>query len=70
LRRDRGRLRIKACKNRAQNGAILAVAVRMEDRRECSGERSFHKVVEQARWMYNGAVFEVKQEIPVKGVLP
>jgi hypothetical protein len=42
----------------------------MEDRRECSGERSFHKVVEQARWMYNGAVFEVKQEIPVKGVLP
>ena len=28
----------------AQDGAILAVPVRMADRRECSDEKSFHNV--------------------------
>ena len=34
----------ECCKNRAQNGAIMAVPVRTEDRRECSDEKSFHNV--------------------------
>ena len=34
----------ECCKNRAQNGAIPAVPMRMADRRECSDEESFHNV--------------------------
>jgi hypothetical protein len=54
------------CKNRAQDGAILAVPVRMADRRECSDRRLVSQSRDQARWAYNGVVFEVEKEIPEK----
>jgi hypothetical protein len=52
------------CKNRARDGAILAVPVRMADRRECSDRKIVSQCRAQARWAYNGVVFEVKKEIP------
>src|SRR5450756_1055 len=38
------------CKNRAQDGAILAVPVRMADRRECSDRKIDSQCRDQARW--------------------
>lgn len=38
------------CKNRAQDGAILAVPVRMADRRECSDRKIDSQYRDQARW--------------------
>ena len=54
------------CKDRAQDGAILAVPVRMADRRECSDRKIVSQCRDQARLAYNGVVFEVKKEIPDK----
>ena len=54
------------CKDRAQDGAILAVPVRMADRRECSDRKIVSPCRDQARLAYNGVVFEVKKEIPIK----
>jgi circadian clock protein KaiC len=51
------------CKDRAQDGAILAVPVRMADRRECSDRKIVSQCRDQARLAYNGVVFEVKKEI-------
>ncbi len=49
------------CKNRSLDGAILAVPVRMADRRECSDRKSVSQCRDQSRWAYNGVVFEVKK---------
>ena len=51
--------------NRAQDGAILAVPVWMADRRERSDRKIVSQCRDQARWAYNGVIFEVKKEIPV-----
>jgi hypothetical protein len=53
------------CKNRAQNGAVLAVPVRMTDLRGCSDRKIVSRCRDQARRAYNGVVFEAKKEIPV-----
>ena len=52
------------CKNRVQDRAILAVPVRMADRRECSDRKIVSQCRDQERWAYNNVVFEVKKEIP------
>lgn len=49
------------CKNRAQDSAILAVPVRMADRREYSDGKIVSQCREQARWAYNSVVFHVKK---------
>jgi hypothetical protein len=49
---------------RVTTGAILAVPVRMADRRECSDRTIVSQCRDQARLAYNGVVFEVKKEIP------
>jgi hypothetical protein len=51
------------CK-RAQDGAILAVPLRMADRWECSDRKIVSQCRDQERWAYNDVVFEVKKEIP------
>ena len=56
------------CKNRAQDGAILAVPVRMADRRECSDRKMIRNVAIRRDGRYNGVVFEVKKEIPGYGM--
>jgi hypothetical protein len=38
--------------------------VQMADRRECSDGEIVPHCRDQARWTYNGVVFEVKKEIP------
>jgi hypothetical protein len=52
------------CKNRAQDGAILAVPVRMADRRECSDEEPLRNVAIR-RDGHTMVSFEVKKKIPV-----
>ncbi len=54
------------CKDRAQDGAILAVPVRMADRREYSDRKIVSQCRDQARLAYNGVVFQVKKEIPAQ----
>ena len=49
-----------------QMGRILAVLVRMTDRRECCDKKVISQCRDYARWAYNGVVFEVKKEIPIK----
>jgi hypothetical protein len=56
----------ECCKNRAQNGAIPAVPVRMADRRNCSDERSFHNVANRQYGRTMVPFSGSKKEIPVK----
>ena len=43
---------------------MITVPVRMADRRECSDRKSVSPCRDQARWAFDGVVFEVKKEIP------
>jgi len=52
------------CKNRAQDGPILGVPLRMADLWDGSDRETFFNYCNRARRVYYGAVFEIKKEIP------
>jgi hypothetical protein len=63
--KSKRRFRLEQC---AIGGAVkievITVPVRMADRRECSDRKGVSQCRDQARWAFDGVVFEVKKEIP------